>query len=556
MANKNVSISGLNLTYIKRESKKFPLNIFMLVESESYPDYPYGIVTDSDLTKFNSYNYSESYTIAKELQKLGCNLFLYGLNHFQNKISCRIFNNGIVSHPDINKKYQKIYSEDDEIEDGIYYIKYVLPTDTFKYGDIILVNPGKYKYLIWYGNQYQNTIPIPLESYYREFKVSTDQSLSDQIKKTIDILENVIGFNVTYENNTITIYKYSKFPYLNFSSLKTITDDRIKYDILCNLYEDKKVIDFWSNYNTVIQDLGIEIASYFDNYVINVYRFDKNGSIIDSEKLIANLDKNSSNYIENVINNRSRLIRCKLYDPNYNLVGYYKLDRIPLKDELTFNENLWELTIDTIKFEDIYPDIIIDSGIKRKTYHDRLKSLIGNRSILFLNSTYNYNNSYVTLFSDSLKYNNIILPSYVFAIKNILNGKYGGVIDKEAFINSSDNINNEIYVNSLNIDPFKIYFDNLITSSKIPLRVMLPVAIITNYLSKNTYLFNDEDTIKNFINQNKNEIILMSNNGIKNLSIESFSLKDRDAKIILRYDVNDEYYKNIFINLNFEIQGE
>lgn len=180
------------------------------------------------------------------------------------------------------------------------------------------------------------------------------------VNKRYDDMLVVTSLHPIKKDNTCC---YSKFIDGDISQnlLLTSEDKESTYDIICEISDDRKLVDFYSKENLSVDCISLNVIKNFDNnYSIFINIEDDSGASVKSEYFRVSMDPKSNIFISNVIKS-SEIVECIWYK-NGDISGSFKLRTRNDPEDVSFG-NMLEVLESLPKLEDGDFDILVDGGL-------------------------------------------------------------------------------------------------------------------------------------------------------------------------------------------------
>jgi len=369
--------------------------------------------------KFNTFNPHSSYKMIERILNMGYRVQALRTELSNNRISCRRFDSAgsiIYSHPEFNRDYSKttetdlnsgVYSQsltfgDTPLGDFLFtYNNYKnLPNETYivvEHGERLItlcfgrdeVGVSESNIMIYDNLSAEESPDIYLSNLTFAHLRENYEDLYGNLR--LSILEEFFtfycGFKVTkVDQKNWIISSSTRFTPITTCTIPDITfreSETGNYDKLCELYEGKQVLTFYSKYDKNVEDTIVTITKSIDAFIVTAQQFNVKGSIIYQEIYKVSTIRGSHDFIE-TINDKSDLIYVEYHlDDSSDISGTYNLKRTsPIShQDLNFLNSL--VTNDVSGF----PDIVIDNypGFtrdERQSYLQSLRSRFNNTVIL------------------------------------------------------------------------------------------------------------------------------------------------------------------------------
>jgi hypothetical protein len=518
MTNADIKIASVDNKIIQKQATR-KLSLAMIVEAKCYPIMNGKISSDTTLYDSDS---SISLSLMRKILDLGYKVYPFPVRYHHNILTCRKFRNGVMTFPEYGKEYTKVIGVD-SIE-GQYYLQFDLSSRTlpFTYEDYFLFNGGVHNFLIWFGDESQSDAPIPYYLFSKSIKISSLLTYEEQITLVANSIES-LGFLIDFRlGEKLSVWKYSPFPATAQSPLPLLIDLNLEADILCNLYEDLKVVDFYSRYYSTIENATVEISRILDKYHIRITVFSYNGQVLDSEFFICTASFKS---VESTLE-KSKLVGCIEYE-EFDLSGTYHLKGIRDNSQPTSQD--WLSSMEGFEIE-FHPDLIVDSGSSDKEVIKMFHSLF-NKSLLMsteLDSGVGLTSSFPFNYRDLR--DSLVYPGYLQGLKCISELKFAGnlelsVSELEVFSYADDSCNIP------NITPYEFNFNQFVTTNRVPLKSALGALRVVNRIQELLQVASTESEARSQFHLIQTEVRDLSFNTLKKVELISLVREIRTFKI-------------------------
>jgi hypothetical protein len=581
-------------------------SIFMLLDADSGPLSVTTVHSKLELLEYyNTFNNTKSYQIASKLLDIGYPLELLRVKTCEYYSSIGICNDGDVCYPIKNITYNNVQYPNRATNGDVYSLTLTFKESMNAASAYFMINDGRDLQLLYpYSNELnpnfaslseligETIILDPKNSSNNFDNGSTKRNAREVIKLLIETLACKLGFKYKKHNEyTYTIYNYIKFSSNILTNICTATKtyDYNEHDIETRIKYYKTPLIFYSKYETCISDLRVQISPNGSMYAVYIEKLDNIGNSKLSETYYVTFDKSDSeNYIENQINQNSRLVTCnfddsKIIDGDYsNLLGIFKF--------LANVDNHSEATIENFEnvAKSLYSDLtdtlnsvyFIDSGINSSKYQYYLYRKLYNVNIprLFLFTyTDSISRNFISYFDgnyiDEDSY--IIYPSYItflnLAYAKLWEGNLKsnirlvnslGFIDENLEINKNTLIKDDNTINLIGYDGYTYYLDNPLGYFNGELMSLEPLAsyiIYSGYLRE--YL---EFNPANYSKYNISQLIYKVSEDANKFTgynitplIEDITINEDSINIILKITLSYTNNKDVDILININrIIGE
>jgi hypothetical protein len=418
-----------------------------------------------------------------------------------------------------------------------------------------------------------------------------------------------LGFEVTYneKDNSLYLVNYQSMRIVDISNVfSTSPWENGNYDAICSFNDKYKVLDvttkYASNSGDIVLDikrtgsitkrvisgpydqaqsldnkyeqnkkyvLGSSITSeylnygdysqltkrlpnkyflieLFDEYRINISQVNSNNYSINSETFDVSFDQNSDNFIDEILERESNLIKSKLYFNGYLKSGIYRFNRSEdyAPDDTDVLINMINIDVSELSFE-----LLVDSGVLVRS----------SQSLIRDKYQAEYNRHFLSLFDaegsklDSLDYNGMLstkcsafssphiiiddieYPAYLAFLMNSINkGTYSDEIGIDKLSSSpSDLITKNLM--SIYYDKYRyVLTHNYINSDigRVVPEVILILARIENYLYRNINYTDTDNIIDRFV-ELVNEIRAFSGDVLLDIFLEDIKIRDRTCYLVV-----------------------
>ena len=207
--------------------------------------------------------------------------------------------------------------------------------------------------------------------------IDKDTLKSLQVNELINKLKES-NYNVSYDRyrNCIYLSQNAAFKLVQISESFTFEEWKNgNYDIICQNYNDEKVIDFYSKYPSDLMDIKLVISrntrkfkSSEFGYDLSVLKLNIDGTILFREDYVVSLNPNSPYYIEPKLLN-SDLVVIKYYSDGIMPEGEFYLNRTN-RSVLSNRELI--ANIHNSSFNNTNYELMIDAGFTDETYQYEL----------------------------------------------------------------------------------------------------------------------------------------------------------------------------------------